>query len=136
MKQQGGDVPLPLLPNNGAAIRRPASSSCLRSVSLVELLFEQRAKLGRTGGSGCVVDDGLLYIFLVLCADRERQLATLAIHASELGFDLVAHLQMQCGIFDALLGDVVGTQVTLDALAQIDHSALGVNFLDRAIDDA
>src|SRR5699024_2629889 len=57
------------------------------------------------------------------------------IHARERGLDAVTHLEILGGILDALLGDVVGTHVALDTLAELDHRTLGVHFLDRAGDD-
>src|SRR6185312_299964 len=121
--------------NSGAANAAPRRACNRRSVGLVELFLQQRAELGRTAGGRGIVHRCLGSVFLVLGANRERQLATLAVHAGELGLDLVAHLQMQGGIVDALLGDVVGAQVTLDAFAQIDHGALRIDFLDGAVDD-
>src|SRR5574337_24521 len=117
--------------------RRPAHACNWQSVDLVELFLQQRAEFGRATGGRRIVRSGHLgCVFLVLGANRERQLATLAIHAGELGFYLVAHLQVLGGVVDTFLGDVVGTQVTLHTLAQIDQRALGIDFLDRAADDA
>src|SRR5690606_24511855 len=62
--------------------------------------------------------------------------AALAVHAHELGLDLVADLQVLAGILDPLLGDVAGADVTLDAALELDRGAAGVDFLDHAGDDA
>ena len=47
----------------------------------------------RAAGSALVFLERLLHLVLVLRTDRELQSAALAIHADELGFDLVADLQ-------------------------------------------
>src|SRR5690606_30255778 len=71
---------------------------------------------------------------LVLGLDRQLQGTALAVHAHELGLDLVADLQVLGGVVHALVGDVARGDVALDAVGQLDHGALGVDFLHHALD--
>src|SRR5690606_1577263 len=107
----------------------------------VELLAQQgtqlggaTGRLGRSGGA-VVVGHGLLHFGLVLRLDRQLHRAALAVHADEAGLDVVTDLQELGGIVHALLGDVAGGNVALDTVGQLDRGALGVDFLDLAVDD-
>src|SRR6201991_3725580 len=106
-----------------------------RLVGLVHLLLEERAELGRATSSGLVIGHRIGQIFLVLRADRQLELAALAIHAGELRLDRIADLQVLRGIVHALLGDIVRANVALDTFAEIHDRPLGVDFLDRAVQD-
>src|SRR6185312_6708614 len=121
-------------------VHDPATSRQSRPLlSLVQLLLEQGPELGRAARRRRVVAAGtgrFGQALFALGADRQRQLPALAVHAGELGFDRVAHLQVLGGVVNALLGDVVGAQIALDTLAKIDHRTLGIDFLHRAGDDA
>src|SRR5579884_3081109 len=117
-------------------LRRERAQPEPRSLGLVHLLLEQGAELGGAAGAGLVFLQRLLHLVLVLGADRELQHTALAIHADELGLDLVADLQMLGGIVDALLGDVVGAQVALHAFGELDGRTPGIDLLDPAADDA
>src|SRR5690606_30417233 len=118
---------------------RTRAASQQRLLALVQLLAQQGTQLGGAGGGvvGLVdLGQGLGQLFLVLGADRELQHAALAIHAHELGLDLVADLQVLAGVLDPLLGDIAGAEVALDAALELDRGTAGVDFLDHAGDDA
>src|ERR1700683_3669186 len=110
-----------------------------RSAALgrVDLLLEQipqaRAR-GRRIGAIALNRLGFLVHFLGL--DRQRDGARLAIDADELGLDLIAHLEHRARIVDAIASDFRGTELAVDAIAQVDDRAARINFLDRALDDA
>src|SRR3546814_657787 len=107
---------------------------------VLELLAQQRTELGgaarSVGGRRClaVLGQGLGRLGFVLGLDRQLQRTALAIHAGELGLDRVADLEPLAGVLDAFLGDVAGGHVAFHAVGQLDHRALGVDFLDRAAD--
>src|SRR5512146_2928071 len=106
------------------------------SLGLVELLLEQRTKLGRTTRRGLILLECLLHFVVVLGTDRQLQHAALAVHAGKLRLDLVADLQMLRSILDALLRNVGNAHVAFDTVGQLDRRTLGVDFLDRAVHDA
>src|ERR1700754_458934 len=104
-------------------------------VGLVHLLFEESAELGRATSRRGVVSHGVSHVFLVLGTDGQLQLTALAVHAGELRLDGVANLQVLRSVVDAFLGDVVRTDVALDAFTEVDGRTLGVDFADGTVED-
>src|SRR5690606_7773250 len=80
----------------------------------------------------CVVGDGFTLLVDFLGLHGQAHHAVLAIHADHTGFDVVTLVQGASGVLDALAGQLGGTQVALDAVAEIDARALAVHFDDLA----
>src|SRR5687768_1743038 len=115
-------------------------SACSRAFRLVvpapDVLFQQVAETRAARGfPGAVVLHGFGFLVDLLRLDRQRDRAALAIHVGELRLDLVADLQHRARVLDAVTRQLGGAQMALDAAAQVDDRALGVDFAHRALDD-
>src|ERR1700693_1439037 len=111
----------------------------MRSAALgcVDLLLEQVPKAGARGRSvGAIALHRFGFLVHFLGLDRQGDGARLAVDAHEFRLDFVADLQHRAGIIDAVTAKLRGTQLALDAVAQIDDRAARVDFLDGALDDA
>src|SRR5690606_30430955 len=91
---------------------------------------------GARGRLAAVLFDrlGLLIGFLGL--DRQGDGTALAIEADEARLDLVADLEHAAGILDPVTRQLGSPQAALDAVAEIDDGALGVDLADDAPDHA
>src|SRR3990167_3402458 len=102
----------------------------------IHLGFKQRAKIGGAGAAAviAVLLYGTCLIGHILGLDRQVNGAVLAVNADGLGLDCVAFLQVVADIVHLLAGDFGGTQIAFGFAAEVNHGALGIQALDRALD--
>src|SRR4051812_8185680 len=105
--------------------------------TVADLFLEQVAQAGAAARAllGAVARHRFLLLVDFLRLDRQRNGARLAIHAGEAGLDFLAHLEHGARVFDAIAAQLAGTQLTLDAAAEVDDRAARVDFLHHALDD-
>src|SRR5665213_164996 len=113
----------------------------MRSAALggIDLLLEQIAKTGPGGRGrriGAITLHRLGFFVHFLGLDRQRDGARLAIHTNEFRLDLIADVEHGTRIVDAIAAQLRGAQLSVDAVTQVDDRAAGIDFLDRALDDA
>ncbi len=68
--------------------------------------------------------------------DRQRDDAVLAVYSGELRFDLLIGLQDHPRILDSVTCHLGGSQLPHEAVDELDHRHLRIDFLDDAFDDA
>src|SRR5688572_23262906 len=107
-------------------------------VICAQLGFQQRAQVRGAGAADRL--GGMLlhrrgFLGRVLLLDRQVDREALAVDVDDHRLDLLALGQVLAHVLDAVARDLRGAQVPLDVLLQLDHGALGLDRLDRALHD-
>src|SRR5262249_54487713 len=113
-----------------------SSDFVMRSVTLAgaDVLLQQVPEARAGGrGLGAIALYRLGFLVRLLGLDRQRDGARLAVDAGELRLNLLAHLQHRACILDPIAAELRGTQLSLDAVAEIDDGTARIDFLDDAL---
>src|SRR5690242_4843077 len=115
----------------------PFALIALLLVLAAQLRLEERAQVrgarARARGLRRVALQRLRLLRRVLLLDGELDGAALAVDVDDDGLDGVALLQVRAHVLDAVAGDLGGAQVRFHVLLDLDHRALGLDRLHRAL---
>src|SRR5262249_9816517 len=107
------------------------------AIAAANLLFQQvaEARAARRRIGRAIALNGFRFLVYFLRLDRERNRARLAVDTRELRLDLLAFLEDGARVFHPIAPELRGTQLALDAVAEVDDRATRVDFLHGAADD-